>query len=125
MANGRKDVTALRDVNEDLKAAKRILDGDVSGLDVVKALDSTGFTEAAEALLNMLKQRSPGIISTPPPYWTGIFTFTAASTAPTPIRGRGRAIGWTARPGKRSRIFPRCSTARVCKEGGPCRWMNN
>ena len=60
LANGSKDVTALRDVNEDLKAAKRILDGDVSGLDVVKALDSTGFTEVAEALLNMLKQRVSG-----------------------------------------------------------------
>lgn len=30
LANGSKDVTALRDVNEDLKAAKRILDGDVA-----------------------------------------------------------------------------------------------
>ena len=28
--------------------------------DVVKALDSTGFTEVAEALLNMLKQRVSG-----------------------------------------------------------------
>ena len=60
LANGSKDVTVLRDVNEDLKAAKRILDGDVSGLDVVKALDGTGFTDVAEALLNMLKQRVSG-----------------------------------------------------------------
>lgn len=60
LANGSKDVAALRDVNEDLKAAKRILDGEVSGVDIVRALADAGFTDIAEAVLNMLKQRVSG-----------------------------------------------------------------
>ena len=60
LANGSKDVTALRNVNEDLKAAKRILDGGVCGLDVVKALDRSGYTDVASSLLEMLKQRVSG-----------------------------------------------------------------
>lgn len=43
LADGSKDVTAQRDVNADLKAAKRILDGEIGGLDVVKALDKNGY----------------------------------------------------------------------------------
>lgn len=60
LANGSKDVSAQRDVNEDLKAAKRILDGEVSGVDIVRALADAGFTDVAEAVLNMLKQRVSG-----------------------------------------------------------------
>ena len=60
LANGSKDVTALRDVNEDLKAAKRIQDGEIGGLDVVKALDASGFSDIAASLLEMLKQRVSG-----------------------------------------------------------------
>ncbi len=60
LANGSKDVTAQRDVNEDLKAAKRILDGEVSGVDIVRALADAGFTDIAEAVLSMLKQRVSG-----------------------------------------------------------------
>ena len=60
LANGSRDVTAQRNVNEDLKAAKRILDGEVCGLDVVKALDAGGFSDVAGAVLEMLKQRVSG-----------------------------------------------------------------
>lgn len=60
LAHGSKDVTVLRDVNEDLRAAKRIMDGEVSGLDVVKALDKAGFTDVAQAVLKMLTQRVSG-----------------------------------------------------------------
>lgn len=60
LANGSKDVSARRDINEDLKAAKRILDGEVSGVDIVRALADGGFTDVAEAVLNMLKQRVSG-----------------------------------------------------------------
>lgn len=59
-ANGSKDVTAQRDVTEDLKAAKRIQDGEVGGLDVVKALDAAGFHDVAGAIFEMLKQRVSG-----------------------------------------------------------------
>ena len=60
LANGSRDVTVLRDINEDLKAAKRILDGEVCGLDVVKALDASGFEDVAAAIFEMLKQRVSG-----------------------------------------------------------------
>lgn len=60
LANGSRDVSILRDINEDLKAAKRILDGEVCGLDVVKALDASGFEEVAAAVFEMLKQRVSG-----------------------------------------------------------------
>ena len=60
LANGSKDVTVQRNVNEDLKAAKRILEGEVCGIDVVKALDASGFQDVAAALLEMLKQRVSG-----------------------------------------------------------------
>ncbi len=60
LADGSKDVTAQRDVNADLKAAKRILDGEIGGLDVVKALDKNGYGDVAQSVLNMLKQRVSG-----------------------------------------------------------------
>lgn len=60
LANGSRDVSVQRDVNEDLKAAKRILDGEVSGVDIVRALADAGFADVAEAVLNMLKQRVSG-----------------------------------------------------------------
>lgn len=60
LADGSKDVSAQRDVNEDLKAAKRIQDGEIGGLDVVKALDKAGFQDIAGAILEMLKQRVSG-----------------------------------------------------------------
>ena len=60
LANGSKDVTHKRNINEDLKAAKRIQDGDVSGLDIVKALANSEYTDVAQSILEMLKQRISG-----------------------------------------------------------------
>ncbi|MBB5134599.1 propanediol dehydratase large subunit [Thermocatellispora tengchongensis] len=50
----------LRDVLEDLKGAQRVMDGGVTGLDIVKALHAGGFEDIAESLLGVLKQRVSG-----------------------------------------------------------------
>ncbi len=58
-AHGSKDMP-LRNVVEDLKAAAEMMDRGVTGLDVVKALAAGGYTEVAENVLKMLKQRVSG-----------------------------------------------------------------
>lgn len=49
-----------RDVLEDLKGAQQVMDRGVTGLDLVKALESTGFSDIAENLLAVLRQRVSG-----------------------------------------------------------------
>ncbi len=46
-----------RDRAADVAAADRVMDGSVSALDVVRALDRAGFTDVAEAVLGMQRQR--------------------------------------------------------------------
>ncbi|TZE82997.1 propanediol/glycerol family dehydratase large subunit [Calorimonas adulescens] len=58
-AHGSNDVPE-RNVVEDLKAAQDLLKRGVTGLDIVKALAKTGFSDVAERVLNMLKQRIAG-----------------------------------------------------------------
>ncbi|MBZ4655508.1 MAG: Glycerol dehydratase, partial [Thermoanaerobacter sp.] len=58
-AHGSKDMPS-RDVNADLKAATELMEKGLTGLDVVKALAESGFTDVAENVLNMLKQRIAG-----------------------------------------------------------------
>lgn len=58
-AHGSKD-TPARDVTADLMAAEEVLKRGITGVDVVKALAQTGFTDVAESVLNMLKQRVVG-----------------------------------------------------------------
>ena len=58
-AHGSKDMPA-RNVVEDLKAAQELLTRGVTGLDIVKALHKGGFTEIAERVLSLLKQRIVG-----------------------------------------------------------------
>lgn len=58
-AHGSKDMPE-RNVVDDLKAAQRLLEGELTGLDVVRALHKSGFEELADAVLNMLKQRISG-----------------------------------------------------------------
>ncbi|WP_029687725.1 propanediol/glycerol family dehydratase large subunit [Thermoanaerobacter sp. A7A] len=58
-AHGSKDMPP-RDVNADLKAATELMEKGLTGLDVVKALAESGFTDVAENVLNMLKQRIAG-----------------------------------------------------------------
>jgi propanediol dehydratase large subunit len=58
-AHGSKDLP-FRDVLEDLKGAQSILDRGITGLDLVKALEATGFRDVAENLLAVLRQRVAG-----------------------------------------------------------------
>lgn len=58
-AHGSKD-TLSRDVAADLIAAEELMKRGITGVDVVKALLDSGFTELAESILNMLKQRVAG-----------------------------------------------------------------
>lgn len=59
-AHGSRDVTAKRRVDEDLRAAKRVIEGEVNGLDIVRALARGGHEDVAESILEMLKQRVSG-----------------------------------------------------------------
>jgi propanediol dehydratase large subunit len=58
-ANGSKDLLP-RDVLEDLKGAQQVMDRNVTGLDLVKALEATGFSDMAENVLAVLRQRVSG-----------------------------------------------------------------
>jgi len=58
-AHGSRDLIQ-RDVLEDLKGAQQVMDRNVTGLDLVKALESTGFSDIAENLLTVLRQRVSG-----------------------------------------------------------------
>lgn len=60
LAHGSKDIQIKRDINEDLKAAKRIQDGEFNGVDIVKALAGTECNDVAVSILEMLKQRISG-----------------------------------------------------------------
>lgn len=58
-ANGSADLIP-RDVLEDLKGAQQVMDRGITGLDLVKALDATGFSDMASNLLSVLRQRVSG-----------------------------------------------------------------
>ncbi|WP_158735629.1 propanediol/glycerol family dehydratase large subunit [Alteribacillus sp. YIM 98480] len=58
-ANGSSDMPK-RNVVEDLKAAERILEEEITGFDVALILARRGFQETAERIFNMLKQRVAG-----------------------------------------------------------------
>jgi propanediol dehydratase large subunit len=49
-----------RDMVADMKGAQDILDRGVTGVDIVKALNNHGFTDVANAYLNLLRQRLAG-----------------------------------------------------------------
>ncbi|GAA2898969.1 propanediol/glycerol family dehydratase large subunit [Pseudonocardia halophobica] len=58
-ANGSGDYPE-RDVLEDLKGAQSVMDRGITGLDLVKALERSGFHDVAENLLTVLRQRVSG-----------------------------------------------------------------
>jgi propanediol dehydratase large subunit len=58
-AHGTKDMPA-RNVVEDLKAAESMMKRGITGVDIVKALAKNGFTDIAENVLALLKQRISG-----------------------------------------------------------------
>ncbi|MDU2066133.1 MAG: propanediol/glycerol family dehydratase large subunit [Sporomusaceae bacterium] len=58
-AHGSNDMPP-RNVVEDLKAAQELMSRGITGLDIIKALAKTGFTDIATNVLNLLKQRISG-----------------------------------------------------------------
>ena len=58
-ANGSRELIP-RDVLEDLKGAQQVMDRNVTGLDLVKALEATGFSDMAYNVLAVLRQRISG-----------------------------------------------------------------
>jgi propanediol dehydratase large subunit len=58
-ANGSNDCIP-RDVLEDLKGAQSVMDRNITGYDLIKALESQGFTDIARNLLDVLRQRVSG-----------------------------------------------------------------
>ncbi|MEK6189928.1 MAG: propanediol/glycerol family dehydratase large subunit [Carnobacterium alterfunditum] len=58
-AHGSKDMPD-RNLVEDMKAAQELLNRNITGIDLVKALAKTGFKDVAESMLSMLKQRVAG-----------------------------------------------------------------
>ncbi|SET18557.1 glycerol dehydratase large subunit [Natronincola peptidivorans] len=58
-AHGSKDMPD-RDVVKDLASVDELMKKGTSGIDIVKALEETGYTEVAESILEMLKQRITG-----------------------------------------------------------------
>jgi propanediol dehydratase large subunit len=50
----------FRDVLNDLKGAQAVMDREITGLDLVKGLEATGFGDVAENLLRVLRQRVSG-----------------------------------------------------------------
>lgn len=58
-AHGSKDIIR-RDINADLKGIEELMEGGLNGIDIVKGLAKTGFEDVAQAVLDMLKQRTAG-----------------------------------------------------------------
>ncbi|MEG0552931.1 MAG: propanediol/glycerol family dehydratase large subunit [Carnobacterium sp.] len=58
-AHGSKDMPN-RNLVEDMKAAQELLNRNITGVDLVKALAKAGFKDVAESMLSMLKQRVAG-----------------------------------------------------------------
>lgn len=58
-AHGSKDMPA-RNVVEDLAAVEEMMKRNITGLDIVGALSSSGFEDIASNILNMLRQRVTG-----------------------------------------------------------------
>lgn len=58
-ANGSKNVPD-RNVTEDLRAAERLLNEGINGIDIAKILAQRGFRDIAEAIVMMMRQRVSG-----------------------------------------------------------------
>ncbi|KMS86619.1 propanediol/glycerol family dehydratase large subunit [Prauserella rugosa] len=58
-AHGSQDLP-MRDVLEDLKAAQSVMDRGITGLDVIKALEASGYNDMARTLLAVLRHRVSG-----------------------------------------------------------------
>lgn len=78
-----------RDKVTDLRAATAFLEGDQTALDVIQTLDRRGFTEAAERLLEMLRQRVTGDYLQPAAIFDEGFRVRSALNDPNDYAGPG------------------------------------
>ncbi|GAB4258949.1 glycerol dehydratase [Thermincola ferriacetica] len=87
-AHGSKDIIK-RNIPEDLKAAEALMRGNITGLDVVKALAKHNFHDVAENLLNLLKQRVSGDYLHTSAIFDKNFNVLSAVNNPNDYRGPG------------------------------------
>ncbi len=87
-AHGSRDMPP-RDVGQDLKAATEMMERGITGLDVVKALAKHGFTDVANNVLNMLKQRVAGDYLHTSAVLNAQFQIDSAVNNPNDYRGPG------------------------------------
>jgi propanediol dehydratase large subunit/glycerol dehydratase large subunit len=85
-AHGSEDMPQ-RNVVDDLKAADNLMKRGLTGVDVVKALASAGFSDIADSLFNMLKQRVVGDYLQTSAILTRDFAVQAAVNMPNDYRG--------------------------------------
>src|SRR4051794_460777 len=79
----------LRDVLADLKGAQSVMDRQITGLDLVKGLESAGFHDVAENLLTVLRQRVSGDLLQTSAVLTADFTPLSAINDPNDYAGPG------------------------------------
>ena len=79
----------LRDVLADLKGAQSVMDREITGLDLVKGLESAGFHDVAENLLTVLRQRVSGDLLQTSAVLTADFTPLSAINDPNDYAGPG------------------------------------
>jgi len=78
-----------RDLVADLAAAEDLLDGPLSAVDVIKALDKNGFTDIAENILGMQRARVMGDYLQPAAILDKNFKVESAFSDPNDYRGPG------------------------------------
>ncbi|MCZ2817208.1 MULTISPECIES: propanediol/glycerol family dehydratase large subunit [unclassified Modestobacter] len=79
----------FRDVLADLKGAQAVMDRGITGLDIVKGLESAGFHDVAENLLTVLRQRVSGDLLQTSAVLTADFTPLSAINDPNDYAGPG------------------------------------
>ncbi|MCZ2813307.1 propanediol/glycerol family dehydratase large subunit [Modestobacter sp. VKM Ac-2979] len=79
----------FRDVLADLKGAQAVMDRGITGLDIVKGLEASGFHDVAENLLTVLRQRVSGDLLQTSAVLTADFTPLSAINDPNDYAGPG------------------------------------
>jgi Propanediol dehydratase, large subunit len=93
----------------DLKGAQSVMDREITGLDLVKGLESAGFHDVAENLLTVLRQRVSGDLLQTSAVLTADFTPLSAINDPNDYAGPAPGTGSRASAGSSSRS---CATSR-------------
>ncbi|MBC7321629.1 MAG: propanediol/glycerol family dehydratase large subunit [Acetomicrobium sp.] len=87
-SNGSNDLPD-RNVTEDLRAAERLLNEGINGIDIVKILAQRGFRDIAEAIVMMMRQRVSGDYLQPSAWIDSDGTVYSAVNDPNDYQGPG------------------------------------